>query len=210
MRTETASVASVAARIRKAAARDLPALLTDARIYLDDACNRLGLVGVVSRVRVHADVTATHCIASVLTDFALYPDVDTARACYAVIAAHHAGVLRGSDSTKERLMREGVRAPEPVAPNLHRAPCGALDWQTQPVIGINPAIWAEGLELAQAIEKRAKRIKGSPKRERAVTSPFRSLQRGRYAMQPAQKAADVPKRGRVAKGVVALAEKWSR
>lgn len=206
MRPETASVRSIAARIAQSTPRTLPALLTDARIYLDDAAARLGLQSVVSRVRVNSSVpaTATH-IASALLSFALYGDAETARDCYRVISAHHAATLRQSDAAPNHngpCLPDGVHAPELPARNVHHVPAGALDWQTQPVIGINPAIWAEGLELAQAIEKRAKRIQGSPRREKPVCAPLAPMVRGKYRMRPA------PSPPVSARAVERLAAKW--
>lgn len=206
MRPETASVRSIAARIVQSTPRTLPALLTDARIYLDAAAAELGLQKAVSRVRVNSSVPATAAhIASALLSFALYADAETARDCYRVITAHHAAILKASDAAPARngpCLPDGVHAPELPARNVHRVPAGALDWQTQPVIGINPAIWAEGLELAQAIEKRAKRIQGSPRREKPVRAPMLRMERGRYQMRPA------PSPPVSARAVERLAAKW--
>lgn len=204
MRPETASVRSIAARIAHSTPRTLPALLTDAMLYLNDAVAALGLRRVVSAVRVnsHVPATAAH-ISSALVTFAMYGDEETARDCYRVISAHHAATLRASDAQPAKpCLPEGVHAPELPTRNVHHVPAGALDWQTQPVIGINPAIWAEGMELAEAIEKRAKRIQGSPRREKPVRAPQAPMKRGRYAMRPAPSRPLSP-------GLVdALAAKW--
>lgn len=82
-------------------------------------------------------------------------------------------VLAQHDSQPVRLMNPKVRAPEPPAPVIHRAPAGALDWSTQPIIGIDPAILAEQSQyalhkrdlIANLAAKRAKRIE--PKKRKA-------------------------------------------
>lgn len=191
MPPQTASVLAVAKRIQKATPRTLAPLLTDATLYLSDACAMLAIDAQTRRLRVNSRLVATGAhIASALVEFALEPTKETAQACYRVIAAHNAAILRRSDSVNTRIISDTVRAPEPPKPNIQRCPAGALDWQTQPVIGVNPAIWAEGYEVADAIEARAKRIQGSPRRERAVTSPAAPLLRGNYAMQTAKQQRD--------------------
>lgn len=82
-------------------------------------------------------------------------------------------ILAQHDSLPERLLNPKVRAPEPNKPQIHRAPHGSLDWSTQPIIGIDPAVLAEQSQyvthkrelLANLAEKRAKRIE--PKKRKA-------------------------------------------
>lgn len=82
-------------------------------------------------------------------------------------------ILAQHDAQPVRLLNPKVRAPEPNKPQIHRAPHGSLDWSTQPIIGIDPAILAEQSQyvthkrelLAKLAEKRAKRIE--PKRRKA-------------------------------------------
>ncbi len=82
-------------------------------------------------------------------------------------------LLAQHDAQPARLMHPTVRAPEPPAPVIHRAPSGSLDWSTQPIIGIDPAVLAEQAQyltnkrdlIANLAAKRAKRIE--PKKRRA-------------------------------------------
>lgn len=193
MCTATASVAHIASRISRACPRTIAPLITDAALYLADACVSLGIDPAVNRIRTNSTIpcTAAH-IASALIDFAQDPSRETARHCYRVISAHSAVIIRRSDSTVTRLLSPDVSAPLPPKPHIQRAPAGSLDWQTQPVIGIDPAIWAEGMELSQALEKRDKRITGSPKRERPVTSPSQPMGRGKIVCQPAMRRQPRP------------------
>lgn len=189
MRPETASVMGIAQRIQKSTPRTVAPLLTDAMLFLRDACDNLKIDAQARRLRVNSHIPATPAhIASALVEFALDPTKQTAQACYRVIAAHNAAIIRRSDATPARILNPDVRAPELPKPHIQRCPAGALDWQTQPVIGVNPAVWAEGFEVADAIEARAKRIQGSPRVERAVTASGSSLLRGNYTMQTAKEA----------------------
>lgn len=92
-----------------------------------------------SRIRRAPSIhTARMAVFTAVADACTCPDTDTLRALRDALARFWLAYGLAHARLPARLLAPAVRAPEPVAPPLSRAPSGALDWQTLPSIGRTP------------------------------------------------------------------------
>lgn len=105
-----------------------------------------------------ADARASVVLAAI--DASVEPTRARIRALALALAAYDAAIAKAADKRPAKLLNPKVGGFEPAHPVLRRIPCGALDWQTQQVIGTDPYAWVRALEFERMRdEKRAARKK---------------------------------------------------
>ena len=70
---------------------------------------------------------------------ALFPTRENLRLHIVAVALYTAAIARAHDVSTPARMLSDAWAPEEFPPNIKRAPVGAIDWASAPVIGMNPS-----------------------------------------------------------------------
>lgn len=78
-------------------------------------------------------------VVNALTDFADTPSAKTYAELARALQRYGTALTKAHDALPAAILNPKARAPEPPAPMLHRCPADALEWQTMPTIGANPA-----------------------------------------------------------------------